>query len=89
MSARWRIWYSDRALCRGADTNLFFNLANPRDTAYARSICGLCVIRQECLERALEEEHGTPGFGIRGGLTPKERKKLMKERTRQAKIRAA
>ncbi len=48
-----------------------------------RSICAECPVRDLCLEDAL-----TPGrrsdFGMRGGLTPDERRRAIKRRNRWA-----
>lgn len=64
--------------CREVDPELFF--VNDGDTeenrfqiARAKSICGTCPIRFECLQFALETEDG---HGIMGGMTPAERQVL-------------
>ena len=61
-----------RALCLGADPDVFF----PPDGANAykgKRICAECEVRAECLEYALENGER---FGIWGGLTYKERLRL-------------
>jgi WhiB family transcriptional regulator, redox-sensing transcriptional regulator len=83
-----KYWSSPDALCRGMDLATFFSLGNRDEVAHARQVCKLCPVMEACLEAALDEEHGTEGFGIRGGHTPKERKKLARKRTRTAKIAA-
>lgn len=74
----WR----DRAACLGLDP-LFDTVVDHReDLAAARKavdICATCPVTQVCLDDALEEEAGLPTrgrHGIRGGLTPAERRKL-------------
>jgi hypothetical protein len=53
-------------------------------TRLAKKICiDECPVTEECLESALREESGLmkrDRYGIRGGLTPRERDKLMKSR---------
>jgi len=68
-----------RARCQGLG-DLFFD--GPREEALR--VCGLCPVRSECLEAAMEEEagqfHGYGRFGIRGGMTPTERAHLQLKR---------
>jgi WhiB family redox-sensing transcriptional regulator len=55
----------------------------------AKAICGWCPVRATCLEAAFEEGDR---FGIRGGLTEKERKRLRRNRYRRldpARVAAA
>jgi len=69
----WRLY----AACFGMDVNLFFvdRGANARErNEEAKKICRPCAVRFECLQAALEEPQ--PWFGIRGGLSPKERKRI-------------
>lgn len=66
----WR----NRAACLSADPELFFpEKGGPGDEA--KRICGLCEVRQDCLDFALtlasEEQHG-----IWGGLSARERKRI-------------
>jgi len=86
----WRI----EAACKDSPTELWFSPGDgddPRNDDYsvqttwvARSICSTCPVQHECLEDALE--HGEP-HGIRGGLDPKERRKIMLKRAREANLR--
>lgn len=67
-------WYS-RAACRGCDTDLWF-AERGRGYGEALAVCGGCVVRGECLEAADREEGSDRNvFGVRGGLTPSERKR--------------
>ena len=69
-----------RAACRGAESGWFVPpIAGESSSqrrlreATAKSICGRCPVRQECLEYALRVEEP---FGIWGGLTEAERREL-------------
>lgn len=72
-----------QAACRGAGAELFFPTRAPRlqeKVSTAKAICATCPVRKECLEYALyelpnEQRH----FGIWGGLTEKERRKLRRD----------
>lgn len=46
----------------------------------ARAICAECPVQQECLEYALTHHEI---FGVWGGRTERERRKLLKERERR------
>ena len=65
---RWQ----ERALCAQVDPEAFFpdKGATTRD---AKRVCQSCPVRSECLEDALRHNEG---FGIRGGLTERERRHL-------------
>lgn len=81
-------WHA-QAKCRGMDAKLFFpgqgEFMEHRDRGggYTRSpvraICESCPVQEECLEAGLHER-----FGIWGGLTERERKRLRRARRRQA-----
>lgn len=64
-------WY---ASCREADADLFFE-GSVEATAEARRICSGCPVRQECLEWALDTR--VP-YGIWGGLTERQRRRLLR-----------
>ncbi|MGQ0481988.1 MAG: WhiB family transcriptional regulator [Pseudonocardia sp.] len=68
---RWR----DLALCRETDPDVFFpdKGYSPRD---ARRVCAGCEVRSECLADALARRDVR--FGVLGGLTPGERRRLLK-----------
>jgi WhiB family redox-sensing transcriptional regulator len=57
--------------CTGVDTNLFFS-KQIMDVNQARAICGTCPIIEVCLDYATFAEE----FGVWGGATAGERKKL-------------
>lgn len=61
------------------NTLLFFGNDKRTDWSEPRSICLSCPVRQPCLADALRTEP-TVGYmhGMRGGLTPAERARLVK-----------
>jgi hypothetical protein len=53
----------------------------------ARTLCGTCTVRAECLELALREEAVLPRtwlHGVRGGTAPWQRLNLIRQRQRAA-----
>lgn len=67
----WR----DDALCAEVDGDLFFPEKGEPATR-ARSICGRCLVSEECLAFALASNERE---GIWGGLTARERAELRRE----------
>lgn len=68
--------WQDLANCRGADPDLFFP-ERGASTRAAKSICRECSVRAECLEFAIVSSEK---FGIWGGLSERERRKIRRER---------
>jgi WhiB family transcriptional regulator, redox-sensing transcriptional regulator len=66
-------WQSD-ALCAQTDPEAFFP-EKGGSTRDAKRICDSCEVRQQCLDYALENDER---FGIWGGLSERERRKLRK-----------
>jgi WhiB family redox-sensing transcriptional regulator len=68
------------AACRGAGAELFFPGREAGAAAKiiaAKKLCATCPVQQECLQYALFVlPHEQRRFGIWGGLTEKERRKL-------------
>lgn len=64
-------WQAD-ALCAQTDPEAFFP-EKGGSTREAKRICENCDVRAECLEYALENDER---FGIWGGLSERERRKL-------------
>lgn len=62
-------------LCREVDPELFFPEKGCNTVDDARRICGGCDVRQECLSYALDNNER---FGVWGGMTERERKKLQR-----------
>lgn len=68
--------WQDYANCRGADADLFFP-ERGASTRKAKSICGACEVRAECLDYAVDMGEK---FGIWGGLSERERRRVRRER---------
>lgn len=66
--------WQDRALCAQTDPEAFFP-EKGGSTREAKKICLSCEVRVECLEYALENDER---FGIWGGLSERERRRLKK-----------
>jgi WhiB family transcriptional regulator, redox-sensing transcriptional regulator len=65
------VW-QDLALCRETDPDAFFPEKGGA-TREAKRICSRCEVRGECLEYALAHDER---FGIWGGLSERERRRL-------------
>lgn len=64
--------WQERALCAQTDPEAFFP-EKGGSTREAKRICAGCEVRSECLEYALQHDER---FGIWGGLSERERRKL-------------
>ena len=64
--------WQERALCAQTDPEAFFP-EKGGSTREAKRICGRCDVKAECLEYALGHDER---FGIWGGLSERERRKL-------------
>jgi hypothetical protein len=62
-----------------SDPDLFVS-GSRSDIDQAKQKCGVCAVRAVCLEDALESGQNGPADGVRGGLTPAERRKLVKKK---------
>ncbi|WP_406437844.1 WhiB family transcriptional regulator [Streptomyces sp. NBC_01613] len=75
----WR----DQAACRTEDPDLFFPIGTSgpalMQTEQAKAVCGRCLVREQCLDWALE--HGEC-LGIWGGTNENERRTLQRRRRR-------
>jgi WhiB family redox-sensing transcriptional regulator len=67
-------WQAD-ALCAQTDPEAFFP-EKGGSTRDAKKVCGACMVKSECLEYALENDER---FGIWGGLSERERRRLRKQ----------
>lgn len=70
-------WRHD-ALCAQTDPELFFPELGERNPA-AKAICGRCTARTACLGFAMDNREP---YGIWGGLSADERKRLRAQRNR-------
>lgn len=64
------------ANCLGVDPDLFFP-ERGGSTREAKEVCRGCVVREECLQYALENGEK---FGIWGGMSERERRRLRRRR---------
>ena len=67
--------WQERALCAETDPEAFFP-EKGGSTREAKRVCLGCDVRAECLEYALENDER---FGIWGGLSERERRRVKKE----------
>ncbi|MDE0136339.1 MAG: WhiB family transcriptional regulator [Acidimicrobiaceae bacterium] len=74
-------WW-DEANCLGVDPDLFFP-ERGASTREAKAVCRGCVVSDECLEYALRNSEK---FGIWGGMSERERRRVRRQRalTRRA-----
>jgi WhiB family redox-sensing transcriptional regulator len=77
---RWQ----EQANCLGVDPDLFFP-ERGASTREAKSVCRSCDVRGDCLEYALA--HGEK-FGIWGGLSERERRRVRRQRALERLERA-
>ena len=71
-SKRWQ----EEANCLGVDPDLFFP-ERGASTREAKAVCAGCEVRVDCLEYALANGEK---FGIWGGLSERERRRLRRQR---------
>lgn len=67
--------WQERSLCAQTDPEAFFP-EKGGSTREAKKVCTGCDVRRECLEYALEHDER---FGIWGGLSERERRKLKRQ----------
>ncbi len=68
------------AACWGMPVDAFFpDKTDSRTAADAKAICRVCPVEDPCLAEALRIESLAPSraFGIFGGLSPRQRRRLM------------
>ena len=78
-----RGWQS-RANCMGVDPDLFFP-ERGASTREAKEVCRGCVVKDDCLEYALDNGEK---FGIWGGLSVRERRRLRRARAIERRAQA-
>jgi WhiB family redox-sensing transcriptional regulator len=79
-----RAWQA-RANCMGVDPELFFP-ERGSSTREAKEVCRGCVVRMECLEFAIANSEK---FGIWGGMSERERRRVRRARLLQNREVAA
>ena len=72
------------AACIGLDIGIFFPDYGGGEKAFAQAkkVCESCPVIAECLDRQLELESFEDQWGMFGGMTPRERKKIRNRRDR-------
>lgn len=80
--------WQDRALCALLDpwtADRFFFPKPSTSTAPAKRVCDACPVREACLEAAMDEEKAESyRHGVRGGLAPRDRRELARQRRQAA-----
>ena len=74
--------WQDYANCRGADADLFFP-ERGASTRKAKAICNACDVKEECLDCAIVQGEK---FGIWGGMSERERRRVRRQRTVARKV---
>ena len=78
------MWWQ-QARCLGEPLEVFYS-PHAEDKAKARRLCAACPVALQCLESALREELNVDEFGphgYRGGMTARERRRLIMRARRQ------
>lgn len=73
--------WQDQANCLGVDPDLFFP-ERGASTREAKEVCRGCPVREECLEFSLQNSEK---FGIWGGLSERERRRIRRQRAQAAR----
>lgn len=76
---QWR----EQAICAQTDPAIFFPEPGQHPHA-ARKVCSVCPVRTVCLADAITSREA---YGVRGGLTPNERRQLTRTRDAVAKCK--
>jgi WhiB family transcriptional regulator, redox-sensing transcriptional regulator len=71
-NAEEQLPWQEEALCGYVDPDVFFP-EKGGSSREAKRICAQCAVRDECLDYALENDEK---FGIWGGLSERERRRL-------------
>ncbi|MDA8148939.1 MAG: WhiB family transcriptional regulator [Actinomycetota bacterium] len=79
-----RSWQA-RANCMGVDPDLFFP-ERGASTREAKEVCRGCVVQDDCLEYAIANGEK---FGIWGGLSERERRRVRRQRAMQRRPTAS
>jgi WhiB family redox-sensing transcriptional regulator len=76
--------WQDDALCREVGGDAWFPDKGGSIRA-AKKICDACPVQSDCLEYALENDLG---FGIWGGTSERQRRRIRKERSSELEVAA-
>ena len=73
--------WSSSAACGSAEPDLFFpvsaSVSNLTQVTQAKALCGICLVRRECLDFAVRTRQM---HGVWGGMTEEERYPLIRAR---------
>ena len=75
--------WTDEDNCKGQDADLFFP-ERGASTRKAKAVCRACIVQVDCLEYAVENSEK---FGIWGGLSERERRKVKRQRIEESEVR--
>ena len=79
--------WAEQARCQDEDPDLFFPIGESPEsiemTRQAKAICGMCGVRDQCLEWALENDQA---LGIWGGLSEIERRGRLQRGRRNERL---
>lgn len=84
LAGRQPDWYED-ALCAQTDPEAFYP-EKGGSTREAKRVCLACEVRDQCLTYALDNDER---FGIWGGLSERERRKVKRDRRTPEQIEVA
>jgi WhiB family redox-sensing transcriptional regulator len=76
ITQQWRQY----ARCLGADPEVFYPTSDEQADE-AKAICFICPVREPCLEHAITAREKQ---GVWGGLTERERRRLIRQRRKTA-----
>jgi len=85
LSSGFDLSWQDEANCKGANADLFFP-ERGASTRSAKAICRECEVRADCLEFAIVTGEK---FGIWGGMSERERRRVRRDRQVAAARRAS
>lgn len=74
--------WTELSLCTEVDSDLFSPVTGG-STRQAKQVCRACEVRAECLEYALAHDQR---FGVWGGLSERERRRLKREAAEGKKV---
>lgn len=77
--------WQDLALCAETDPEIFF-VGKGESPRPAKRVCGACEVRAECLAYALRHDER---FGVWGGLSERERRRLKRQSPPVPQLREA
>jgi WhiB family redox-sensing transcriptional regulator len=81
-------WRS-QAICRDTDPDLFFPIGTTGQALVqidrAKEVCGVCPVKSECLEYALETNQDS---GIWGGLDEEQRRNIRRQAAARQRLYA-